>query len=68
MQNLTKFEITPTEENFVVRLEGESGEVAEFRLTADQLDALIESADELLEEDDSAFEVDDGEIYQKPLG
>lgn len=68
MRQLTKFEITPTDENFVVRLEGEEGEPAEFLLTADQLDALIESADELLEEDDSAFEVDDGETYQKPLG
>lgn len=68
MRQLTKFEITPTDENFLVRLEAEGGELAEFLLTANQLDALIESADELLEEDDSAFEVDDGEIYQKPLG
>jgi hypothetical protein len=70
MKTLSRFAITPRGDDFVLRLEEDGGEAAEFVATADQLDALIEAADELLDEDDAAFEVeeDDGEIYQKPLG
>ncbi|MBW8814355.1 MAG: hypothetical protein JF588_13085 [Caulobacterales bacterium] len=69
MQNLTKFEISPRGEDFLLRLEGEGGTAAEFVASPEQLDAMIEAADELLDDDDDAFEVEDGdEIYQKPLG
>lgn len=59
MRNLARFAVAPRGDDFVLQLEDEFGERAEFVTTAEQLDALIEAADVLLDEDDTAFEVDD---------
>lgn len=66
MKVLANCVLEPRDDSFVLRLEDDQGGTAEFALTAEQLDELVELGDELLEGDDA--EDDDGEVYQKPLG
>jgi hypothetical protein len=76
MTRLNRFDISPRDGDFLLQLEEEGGKVVSLTLTPEQLDALIEAADDLLAEDDSVFEVDEddddaedeGVVYQKPLG
>ncbi|MBL8773998.1 MAG: hypothetical protein JNK30_21610 [Phenylobacterium sp.] len=59
MNSLAKFEITPRDGDFLLRFEDDEGGAVSLTLTAEQLDALIDAADELLDEDDTAFEADE---------
>lgn len=69
MRQLSGFNISPRETDFLLRLEDDAGEATEFACSPEQLDLMIDALDELLSEDDDAFEVDEGaETYQKPLG
>jgi hypothetical protein len=69
MKQLARFEITVREEDFVLRLEDDSGEAVEFATSPEQLDLVIDALDELLSEnEEELFEVEGGETYQKPLG
>jgi hypothetical protein len=69
MTRLTRFDISPQDGDFLLQFEDEDGKVVSFALTPEQLDALVEAADELLDEDDSAFDAEDeAQTYQKPLG
>lgn len=65
MKSLVRCALEARDESFVLQLQDDGGEVTEFALTAEQLDELVELADEMLEDDDTE---DDDEIYQKPLG
>ena len=72
MRQLTRFSIDVREEDFVLRLEDDSGQATEYSASPEQLDAVIDALDELLSEnEEDLFEVDDegdGATYQKPLG
>jgi hypothetical protein len=60
MKQLAKFGIDVREEDFVLRLEDESGQTVEFSATPEQLDAVIDALDDLLSEgEEEFFEVDD---------
>jgi hypothetical protein len=61
MASLAKFDISPRGEGFLLQLADESGQVVSMTVTAEQLDALIDAADDLLADDDSLFEVDEDE-------
>jgi len=60
MKQLAKFTIRPREQDFVLSLSDEAGEVAEFAASPEQLDALIDALDDLLSEnEEDIFEVDE---------
>ena len=60
MKQLAKFAIEVREEDFVLRLEDEAGEAAEYSATPEQLDAVIDALDEMLSEgEEEFFEVED---------
>lgn len=61
MSSLAKFDISPRGEDFLLQLADDTGRVVSITVTAEQLDALIDAADDLLADDDSAFEVDGDE-------
>lgn len=61
MQTLTKFQIAPQGENFVMQLEDDGGGRMAVEVTPEQLDALVELADDLLAADDDAFAVDEAD-------
>jgi hypothetical protein len=69
MKQLARFEITVRDEDFVLRLEDDTGEAVEFATSPEQLDLVIDALDELLSEnEEELFEVEGGDTYQKPLG
>jgi hypothetical protein len=70
MRQLARFAITVREEDFVLHLEDDAGEILEFAASPEQLDAVIDALDELLSEnEEEMFEVEEGaDTYQKPLG
>ena len=53
MRALQTYSIKPDSQAFILRLEDAAGHAAEFIVTAEQLDDLIQTADELLEDDDA---------------
>jgi hypothetical protein len=66
MRQLTNFDITVRETDFVLHLEADNGETLEFETSAEQLDNLLGRLDDVLTDDDG--EEEDEEVYQKPLG
>jgi hypothetical protein len=48
MRQLTRFSISPRDEDFVLRIEDSAGETLEFSATPDQLDVVIDALDEML--------------------
>lgn len=70
MRQLAKFSITVREEDFVLHLEDETGQAADFAASPEQLDAVIDVLDEFLSEnEEDLFDLEeDGPTYQKPLG
>ena len=54
MKTLARYDLKADSEAFLLRLEDETGEAFEVIVSAGQLDALIDLADELLGEDDAA--------------
>ena len=68
MRQLTNFDITLREDDFVLRLEADSGETLEFAAPPEQMENIIDKLNDLLgDEDDDEAEAS-GDIYQKPLG
>jgi hypothetical protein len=61
MASLAKFDISPRDGDYLLQLADDRGQMVSLTLTAEQLDALIEAADDLLADDDSTFEVDTDE-------
>jgi hypothetical protein len=59
MASLAKFDLSPRGEDFLLQLADDSGQVVSMTVTAEQLDALIDAADDLLADDDGLFEVDE---------
>lgn len=60
MKQLAKFTIDVREEDFILRLEDETGEATEYSATPEQLDAVIDALDEMLSEgEEEFFEVED---------
>ena len=61
MRQLSGFDISARETDFLLRFEDEVGEAIEFACSPEQLDLMIDALDDLLSEDDDAFEVEEGE-------
>lgn len=59
MRQLAKFTISVREEDFVLQLVDDTGEVFDFATSPDQLDLVIDALDELLSENDDLLEEDD---------
>ena len=53
MKPVARLAVIPRDDLFVLHVEDDGGSRAEYALTAEQLDALIEAADDLLEADDT---------------
>lgn len=58
MNALSRFDISPKDGAFVLQLEDKGGKMVSLTLTAEQLDALIEAADELLDDNDAVHELE----------
>jgi hypothetical protein len=59
MRQLSGFDITARETDFLLRFEDEKGEAVEYACSPEQLDLMIDALDDLLSEDDEAFEIED---------
>jgi hypothetical protein len=60
MKQLARFEIDVREEDFVLRLQDDAGQVSEFAASPEQLDAVIDALDDMLSEaEEDLFEVED---------
>jgi hypothetical protein len=63
MRQLSGFDISARETDFLLRFEDEAGEAIEFACSPEQLDLMIDALDDLLSDDDDAFEVEEGERF-----
>jgi hypothetical protein len=67
MRQLAKFSISAREQDFVLRLEDDTGQAMAFVASPEQLDAVIDALDDLLSEDDEdLFEIGDDEAPDRP--
>lgn len=55
MRQLTRFAIDPCGDDFVIRLQDETGAQMEFSASPDQLDALVEALDDMLAANEQEF-------------
>lgn len=69
MRQLTRFAIDPREDDFVIRLQDETGAQMEFSATPDQLDAVVVALDDVLAENEEEFfgVQDRGQPLHRPL-
>ena len=69
MRQLTHFDITMREVDFILRLEADGGETLEFLAPPAQMENIINCLNDLVDDEEDDDEDDaSGQLYQKPLG